>query len=105
MKNDTKRMKRMSNRKMTELWHDNKFDNTEKSILWFLFHRDNYARQIDDIDILVEESKMEKPHVILIVAKLMNEGYVSRVIDANGYNKYVLSLEGFEYMSHQTFNA
>ena len=90
---------------MAELWHDGQFNNEEKSILWFLFHRDNYTQTIDDIDIFVADNKIEKPKAILIIAKLMNEGYVSRVVDANGCERYVLSLEGFEYMSQQKFNT
>lgn len=81
------------------IWNDDRFNQIEKSIMWFLFNRENHDLDREDADVIAEVVNVDKPLCALTVAKLMNEGYVARIIDVAGRERYVLSLDGFEYMS------
>ena len=81
------------------MWNDNQFNAIEKSILWFLFNRENHDLDREDANVISEAINVDKALCELTVANLMNEGYIARIIDAEGRERYVLSLEGFEYMS------
>ena len=75
------------------------FNENEWAILRYLYHRDNVTSIDDnDIDIIAHGLNVEKPLAVLTVAKLYNEGWVSRVFDQNLKERYVLSLEGFDMM-------
>jgi hypothetical protein len=80
-------------------WNDEKFNQMEKSVLWFLFNRENHNLDREDTDVISEAINVDAALCALTVAKLMNDGYIARIIDAECRERYVLSLEGFEYMS------
>lgn len=78
--------------------NDDKFNQTEASILWFLFNRVNHEIDIDDIEVIAAAVSVDKTLCALTVAKLMNDGYVAKIVGSGGRATYVLSLQGFEYM-------
>lgn len=81
------------------MWNDDKFNAIEKSVLWFLFNRKNHDLDREDANVISEAINVDKALCELTVANIMNEGYIARIIDTEGGERYVLSLEGFEYMS------
>lgn len=81
------------------IWNDARFDVVEKSVLRFLFNRENHDLDKSETEVIAEAINVNKALCALTVAKLMNEGYVARIVDAKDRERYILSLEGFEYMS------
>lgn len=68
----------------------------EWNILRYLYNKDGND-QNDDVETIAAGLQIERPLARLILAKMMNDGYVSRFITVNNQETYVLSLEGFEY--------
>ena len=73
------------------------FSDESWSILRYLYHKDA-NEHMDDIEEISNGLKIEKSLALLMVAQLMNEGYVARVLDNENNMVYALSLEGFELM-------
>lgn len=78
--------------------NDVQFSYREWRILRYLYHRDVTEANGDDEKIIANGLGIDVTLALLLLAKLMNEGWVAKVVDSELRDRYLLSLEGFELM-------